>query len=582
MLSRVGERGATLLDAVVGTALMLVVFIGIVGAFQLTIAAVSNNKARAGAIALANERLEYIRSLQYDAIGTVGGIPAGALVQSATSTLNDITYTRRTFVSYEDDPGDGLAGADSNGIIVDYKAVKTSVSWQSRDGTHTITLVTRISPPNGIESAVPGGTLVVNVVNALAVPVSNAQVRIVNSTLNPQIDMTTFTDSAGIASVIGAPAGSGYQVSATKAGYSSAQTYSASSTNTNPTPAHLGVALNQTTSATFAIDLVSTKTIETFTPVTQGTTTDNFASSAQIASSSEMLVSGGVARLNTTDGAYPDHGMFISTVVSTSSLATWKTFSWIATTPADTDIIFRIHDAIGEIIPDSVLPGNSAGFSVSPVDLSNIATSSYSSLTVHGTLLSNDPAETPSIDSWSVSLESGPRSLPNLSFALTGAKSIGTGPSGTVYKYDQSLSSGASGASTLSNMEYDTYAINVPASTNFDVSSACGPQPEALAPNTTQTTRVYLSPHTTHSLLVDVKSAAGVLIPNATVRLSRGAYDTTLQADQCGQAFYSSLSSGTVGGGNPYTIDVSAAGYASYNSAEVNITGTTRLSIILN
>src|SRR3990167_4550093 len=143
MHSSVGERGATLLDAVVGTALMLIVFIGIVGAFRLTVMVVSNNKARAGAVALANERLEYIRSLSYSAIGTAGGIPAGTIPQTETVSLNDVNYTRRTFVSYEDDPGDGTGGADSNGIIIDYKAAKVAVSWTVRDGTHTITLVSR-------------------------------------------------------------------------------------------------------------------------------------------------------------------------------------------------------------------------------------------------------------------------------------------------------------------------------------------------------------------------------------------------------------------------------------------------------
>src|SRR3989338_639094 len=115
-MQRPGERGATLLDAVVGTALMLVVFVGIFGAFKLTVSAVSNNKARAGAIALANERLEYIRSLSYDSIGTVGGIPAGAIAQSETATLNGISYTRRTFIAYVDDPGDGTGASDSNSI----------------------------------------------------------------------------------------------------------------------------------------------------------------------------------------------------------------------------------------------------------------------------------------------------------------------------------------------------------------------------------------------------------------------------------------------------------------------------------
>ena len=151
-----GERGSTLLDAVVGTALMLVVFVGIAGAFRLAIIAVGNNKARAGAIALANERLEFIRSLSYNAIGTDGGIPSGDLEQEESIELNDVDYTRRTLISYEDDPADGLGGADENGIQTDYKAVKAEVSWVGRDGVHTIKIVSRISP-TGLETDVPGG-----------------------------------------------------------------------------------------------------------------------------------------------------------------------------------------------------------------------------------------------------------------------------------------------------------------------------------------------------------------------------------------------------------------------------------------
>jgi hypothetical protein len=37
-----------------------------------------------------------------------------------------------------------------------------------------------------------------------------------------------------------------------------------------------------------------------------------------------------------------------------------------------------------------------------------------------------------------------------------------------------------------------------------------------------------------------------------------------------------------VGGGNPYSIEVAASGYTTYTSGEVNVSGTTRLSILLN
>ena len=92
------QRGASLIDVVVGSALMLVVFMGISAAFQLSVEAVSNNKARAGAVSLSGERMEYIRSLTYASIGTSGGIPPGALAQSETISLNGISFTRRTLL----------------------------------------------------------------------------------------------------------------------------------------------------------------------------------------------------------------------------------------------------------------------------------------------------------------------------------------------------------------------------------------------------------------------------------------------------------------------------------------------------
>lgn len=584
-MQRPGERGATLLDAVVGTALMLVVFVGIFGAFKLTVSAVSNNKARAGAIALANERLEYIRSLPYNAIGTTGGIPSGTIAQTETVTLNDVAYTRRTFVSYEDDPNDGTGGADSNGVVVDYKAAKSSVSWNARDGTHTITLVTRISPTTGVESSVGGGTLSINVRDSLAAAIQNAQVHIVNSSLTPSIDLTTYTDSVGNATLIGAPAGSGYQAIATKAGYSTAQTYTASSTNTNPSPANLGVSLNQTTVATFGIDLFSSKTIQTFLPVTRATTTEPFTFDTGIASSTDITVAGGIARLTQSDSSYPASGMFISTVVSTSSIARWQQFSFVQTKPSGTNIIYRIYDANGvNLIPESQLPGNIAGFTTSPVNLLNISTSTYAALTVFAHLTTTNPANTPSIDSWSISDDSGPMPLPNIALTLRGEKTTGSGPGGTLYKYDnQSLSSGVSASVTVNNLEFDTYTIGVNSSTRV-VSSACNPQPEALAANSTQTTLLFLSPYTTNSLLVDVKSASGATIQNASVRLYRAApaYNTTILSDSCGQSFFSGLSSGTSGSQNAYSLQVTATGYQTYTSTTVNVSGTSRFSPVLN
>lgn len=576
------ERGSTLLDAVVGTALMLVVFVGIVGAFRLAVMAVSNNKARAGAIALANERLEYIRSLSYDAIGTTGGIPAGALAQEEEISLNGVEYTRRTLVSYEDDPGDGLEGADSNGVETDYKAIKTSVAWEGRAGTHTITLVTRVSPP-GIESAVPGGTLAFNIVDATLDPVANAGVRILNSGIVPAVDLVRYTDSDGLVTVLGVPPGAGYQITVAKSGYSSAQTYGVDATNTNPLPAHLGVALDTTTAATFAIDLLSEKRIETYTPVRAGTTTETFAGDSGIASSTLITVAGGVARLTAPFGDYPPEGTFASITVSTSSLTQWKTFSWESDEPSGTAVAFQIYDGSNVApIPDSQLPGNSEWFTTSPIDLSGISTSTYGGLVVYGKLTTTDASSTPRVEEWHLSYDSGPHPLPNISFTMTGTKTIGTTAGGAqIYKYAETLSSGANGVLSLENIEWDAYTIVV-TDTDYHVASICNPQPETLAPNSTQTTRLYLTPRTANSLLVDVKSGAGAVIPNASVRLFRGAYDVTDTSDTCGNAFFESLSAGSPGSGNPFSIEVSASGYQTHSASDVSVSGSSRLSIILN
>lgn len=142
------SKGVTFIDTVVGVALMVVVFVGITSAFQLSVDVVTNNKARAGAVALANEHIEYIRSLPYASVGTVGGDPAGLLAQTENINQNGVAYTRRTLVVYVDDPKDGEGGGDQNAILRDYKAIKVELSWNGGNGVRTLFLVTRVSPPS--------------------------------------------------------------------------------------------------------------------------------------------------------------------------------------------------------------------------------------------------------------------------------------------------------------------------------------------------------------------------------------------------------------------------------------------------
>ncbi|OGG80195.1 hypothetical protein A3A39_02905 [Candidatus Kaiserbacteria bacterium RIFCSPLOWO2_01_FULL_54_13] len=551
---------------------MLVIFMGIAAVFQLSIDVVTNNRARAGAIALANERMEYLRSLSYTQIGVIGGIPAGNVPQEESVTLSDIGYTRRTMVLYSDDPQDGLGGADQNGIVADYKTIRVEVLWTSRQGERSVILVGRVSPL-GVESAVPGGTLTLDVVNEGATPVADAQVDIINTGTVPAINIRTYTNSSGIVSFIGAPAASNYQITVSRPGYSTTQTYPVTPENPNPDPRHLTVVNGQTTSQSFTIDLVSTKTVRTFKQIVPVTWDDPFANESLVATSTDVEILGGEVKL-AGSSPYPSSGFLQSVSLSSPLLAGWNSLSWIDTTPAQTDVLYRIYDGSGAIVPDSVLSGNNSGFSVSPLDLSAISTSTHPQLRIGATLSTNDPDVTPSIQSWELEYDYGPEPLPNLSFQMRGNKTIGNNP--TVNKYDQTHGSGASAMLTLSNIEADTYTLSVATSTGYYIAEACNPQPEALLPNTSQTTSLYVLPDTDHSLLVDVRGSAGALLEGASVNLVKTGYDVTLSTSSCGQAFFEDLSSAT------YSISVSKAGYQTYSNTDVGVSGLSRLSVSLN
>ena len=572
------QRGVTLIDTVVGTSLMLLVFVGIFAAFQLSVDVVTNNRARAGALALMNERMEYVRSLDYASVGTVGGIPSGPIAQSESVTLSDVPYTRRTTIQYTDDPEDGENESDENDVIVDYKQVRIEVSWSSRTGERRVLMVARVEPLNGeeVDCGTPCGTLRIDVLNAVGGPVQGAQVDIVNSSIVPAIDITTYTNVNGRVILAGAPVASGYEVTVSKFGYNSAQTYpSDPENNPNPTPAHAGVLQNQTKTVTFGlpdsgIDQLSAKTIYTFSAIDYETWDEPFAGTSKIASSTDIAVSGGSAALAGL-GTYAEWGELESVAIGHAYLAQWREFSWSGSTPAGTSVAFRFLDGNRALISDAVLPGNAQGFTSSPVDLYGVSTSTYPSIIVRATL-TGDTEVTPAVYSYSVLYDFGPVPLPNARFDMRGEKRIGTDPA--VYKYDEEgLQSNAQGALQLQNMEWDTYAITIPASTGYGLAHACAPQPEYLAPGTSQSTYLYLT-QSTNALTIAVSGGSGEFVPGATVAISGSLYAATSTTGSCGRAFFSDTPAGN------YAYRVTAPGYAA-TSAAVSVAGLTEQPVEL-
>jgi hypothetical protein len=557
MVTRV-RRGMTLIDVIVGTALMLIIFLALFGLLRANILLTSMAKTRAGATAVANAQMEYIRSLPYDSIGTVGGIPSGLIPQNATTTLNGLNYRVRTFIEYVDDPADGVGAADSNSISTDYKRVKIAVTYSVRGAGKEIDLVSTQVPPS-IETVTNGGTLQIHVVNATGVNVPGATVRVVNASTTPTVDVTTFTDSSGYVSLPGAATSTQYQVYVSKTGYSSAQTYVRDTTNQNPNPGYFTVVKNQTTSGTFAIDLLATFSLRTLFPIAPSIVFDTFSTAIRLSATTNTVVSGGAVTLQNGGPVtgYALSGSVVSTTTEPAYLSTWVNASTTVSTPAGTSVLFHIRDASGALLPESALPGNAAGFSTSPINLSAVSTSTYPSLMISADLATNATTTTPSVQDWAIGYTAGPTPVPNIPFTLTGSKT--TGSSGAfvpIYKTVVSTTTSSTGARSLS-LEWDSYGLSL---STYDVIDACTPPSFSLSPGSSGESLLYLGPATTNALLVTVLDSAGAIVPGATVTLSRTGYTKSVVTGSCGTAYFGAQTAASD------TLTITKTGYTGTNT----------------
>ena len=296
------KRAFTLIETIIAIAILLIVMVGILGVLQMNIRVAGRTAVRVGAVSLVNERMEMLRNLAYDDIGTVNGIPSGLIPQEETVVLNNIEYTLKTFIQYFDDPTDGIGANDENGITADYKKVRVEVSWSGKYAAAPVKAVSDFMP-KGIETVTGGGTLSINIFDAQIQPVSLASIRILNNEVEPNIDINVQTNDQGKIIFPGSPSVGHYQIIVTKTGYSTAKTYDASLENPSPDPGHLTILEGQTTEASFAIDKLSSLVINTMKPETGDVWSDSFIDQTKIAESFNMSIGDGMAKLLGQEGS---------------------------------------------------------------------------------------------------------------------------------------------------------------------------------------------------------------------------------------------------------------------------------------
>ena len=483
------HRGMTLVDVVVGSALFLVIFLGLFGLLKASLDVAGLARAKAAATSLASSQMEYIRSLDYDAIGTVGGIPAGAIAQSTTTTQGGLPFSVRTYIAYVDDAKDGIGVADHNAVTTDYKVVKVTISYEIDGVEREVILVTNMVPP-GIETTTGGGTIRVDIVDAQGLGVPGATVRIQNSAVSPAIDLSTFSDATGVILLGGAPTSTEYQIAVSKTGYSSAQTYERDATNQNPNPGYLTVAEGQTTSGTFAIDLLAELVLRTFSPIQDGMFSDSFDDATALEETTNTTVDVGALVLSGAPGSYALSGTALASSTAPGYLASWVSASASYSEPGGTSVRVHVADGTGTLLSDVVLPGNSTGFS-GVIDLSGIATTTYPALSLYAALTTADALTTPSVSSWELNYTEGPLPLPDVPFTVTGGKTTGsTGIGDPIYKTIVATTTDMTGARTLS-LEWDAYSLSLP---GYTVEAEDPEPPYELLPGSTVEGTLILTP----------------------------------------------------------------------------------------
>lgn len=570
----------TLVEVLIAIGLLTLVFGGILAAFQVITQLIGSSKAQAGAVSLANEKMEYIRSLPYNDVGTISGIPNGPIPQTASTSLNGIAYQIRVLIEYIDDPADGTGASDLNSILADYKLVKVTYSWDANGVSKEVSLLSNIVP-RGIETTVGGGTLAVNVFDATVTPVSGAAVRVYNNTGTTTIDTTRYTNIDGIALFSGAPALGGYEITVTDTGYSTDQTYSASTTNPNPVTSHVAVLESQISTMNFQIDRVSSLEVVTLGIPTTDTFEDPFDDMSNTGSSTDTTVSFGALKLEETAGVYVGSGTVFSSTITPVSLASWDTLYVEAIAPTDTTLRVQVYDSTGTttrtLVSDTALPGNALGFVGGSVNLTSLDTSVYQSLVLGATLTSANTATTSELLLWRITYTESQSPIASVPFTLTSLKSIGTDVSlQPIAKYQKSHTTDGTGDITISNLEWGIYDVAV-ADASYTIAEACKNIPYSLQPNVNETLTLILAPSVARSLRVIVQDSAGGEVSNAEVTLSQGGFTAVADTSSCGQVFFNS--------GVPSAIDfsltVDAFGFVTQTITDIEITSSEELVVTL-
>ncbi|MEK7463787.1 MAG: prepilin-type N-terminal cleavage/methylation domain-containing protein [Patescibacteria group bacterium] len=263
-----GNRAFTLVETLVGVAVFLIIATATYQAYVSLFALINQNQYKILGLNLANEQFEIIRNLTYSDVGVQGGLPNGKIPHEQTLTRGGVVFSVTITIRNVDLPFDGTIGGSPNDLSpADNKLVELEIDCLSCNSFAPLFLTTTVAP-KALETSSSNGALFIRVFDANGVAVTDADVHIVNTQANPDIIIDDVTDAGGMLQIIDAPPGvEAYEITVTKAGYSTARTYSQAELNPSiPSTPHATVVVQSVTSISFAIDQLASLAISSVDP----------------------------------------------------------------------------------------------------------------------------------------------------------------------------------------------------------------------------------------------------------------------------------------------------------------------------
>ena len=577
------DQGFSLVEVVIVAAVSTLVFGALLMSFRYSLELMNVSRAKLSALSVANDRMEFFRSLPYNDVGVLAGFPAGIIPQNSTTSLNNIIFYERVLVDYVNDPGDDIAGVDGNGITTDYKKIKVEYTWSVNGATSSIALVSNIVP-RSIETDVGGGTVRVNVFDQDANLLPGASVTLINNTLSPIINIPGRATGPSGAATFAAPAGSDYEVIVTANiggnPYSTTQTFQPTIAVPNSDTPPFTLLEADISTVDFQIGELSDFNLITYSSIIDGIFREEFSSLAAVADSTDVATTGGDLVLADTAGVYQSSGIVYLGPFTPVTLESWHSARIAIDVPSNTSHFVRFYTGVAPgpftIIPNGDLPGNSIGFTTNSVDISSLDPLIYPTIVPGITLVTTDTSLTPAVDEFSVFYNESNTTLNNANFDIRGNKTIGTDSASLpVYKYTDSLTTDGIGELTISDLEFDDYTLNF---AGLDIATACSEHPVIHTAGVDTNVALELVSSSVNTLRVIVTDLTGNILPGVEVDLSRPGYSSATEVtNNCGQVFFT----GGLVDEIDYEVEINAAGFNTENLTDVSINGNGILVVTL-